>query len=117
MQGIGRLHHPALALHSRVGRRPGKKMCGNAELNRSCALFNGSKVRNDAWMGEAQPENQSFPKSNRLPDDFIQLSLRIAAAESERASEMFPILQRQTVKLAGNENLQRRPFLHSAWIF
>jgi hypothetical protein len=42
-----------------------------------------------------------------LADDFVQLGFGFAAAESERAGEMLPIVQRQAVKFAGDEDFQR----------
>ena len=57
------------------------------------------------------------PKRKRLADDFVQLRLGFAAAEGERTGEMFPVVQRQAVKFVGDEDFQRRAFLHVAWIF
>ena len=48
-----------------------------------------------------------FPEGNGLADDFVQLGFRVAATEGEGAGEMFPILQRQAVKFAGDEDFQR----------
>jgi len=42
-----------------------------------------------------------------LADDFIQLGFGFAAAEGERAGEMFPVVRQQAVKLAGDEDFQR----------
>lgn len=53
--------------------------------------------------------NGFLPKAHGLPDDFVQLLFGGAAAESEGAGEMFPIVQRQPVKFAGDEDFQRGP--------
>ena len=53
-----------------------------------------------------------------MADDFVEFSFRFRiAAEGEGAGEMFPIVQRQAVKFAGDEDFQRGAFLHVARIF
>ena len=50
-----------------------------------------------------------------LADDFFQFGFGIAAAEGEGAGEMLPILQRQSVKFAGDEDFQCGALLLDTW--
>ena len=53
-----------------------------------------------------------------MADDFVQFCLGFGiAAEGEGAGEMFPVVRRQAVKFAGDEDFQRGAFLHVARIF
>jgi hypothetical protein len=44
------------------------------------------------------------PEHDRLADDFVQLFLGRAAAEGEASSQVFPVVQREAVKFAGDED-------------
>lgn len=58
------------------------------------------------------------PKRERLADDGVQFGFRVRiAAEGEGAGEMFPIVRREAVKFAGDEDFQRGAFLHVVRIF
>ena len=57
------------------------------------------------------------PKSKGQPDDFVQLLFGWAAAKGERAGQVFPIVQRQAIKVAGDKDFQRGSLLHVARVF
>lgn len=52
-----------------------------------------------------------------MADDFVKFRFGLAAAESERSGEMFPVIKGKAVKFAGDKGFERRAFTNVARVF